>query len=93
MAIFTVGTNDEGSIFEKRCLISTFYILKLLPACWISITVCENHSLVKTLKVQESRATIQFMELRVHDKSTATTLTSVVKGYKADNTRNLDLEI
>lgn len=33
------------------------------------------------------------MEFRVHDKSTATILTSVGKGHIADNTKNLDLEI
>lgn len=55
LAIFTTDTYDEGSIFEKSYINSIFYILKLLPAYWISITEGEKHSLEKTHKVQGNR--------------------------------------
>jgi len=37
LATFITDTNVEKSIFEKSCINSKFYILKLLSAHWISI--------------------------------------------------------
>lgn len=82
LAVFTADTCDEGGIFEKSCINSICYILWFLPVYWISITEGKKHSLEKHTRWKETglelsgsrvgRATTQFMEFRVHNKSMAT---------------------